>query len=360
MADVGQLIVTGIGGCFLTEQEKSFLESENIGGVILFSRNYESPAQLAELVNSVQVLRKEYPLFISVDHEGGRVIRFKNHFTQFPAMFEIARTSSPKLCYQVHKIMAEELSACGINLNFSPVCDVWTNPANKVIGDRSFGTEPDTVSKYISAAIRGMQTNNIISCAKHFPGHGSSTKDSHFDLPIIKTSFDDLWNVELVPFIKAVKSRVEMVMMAHIIVDAIESELPCSLSARAHDILRKELKYSKVIVSDDMQMKAITDHFSVEKAAVMALAAGTDLLIYRDMEQAQQALIGIKEATKVKELKNSDIEQKIERIIKCKKSYLKDYRPIYIPGIVQKINNQTSQVFLAEIMSRLTDQSTQL
>ena len=167
-SEIGQLFITGISGLSLTVEESEFLENNNIGGVILFKHNYQDPAQLAELVNSIQALRDEYPLFVSVDQEGGRVIRFKTHFTQFPSMHEIGQLDSPKLTFEVHKVLAEELKACGVNLDYSPCCDVWNNPKNKVIGDRAFGKTPDEVEKHVSAAIRGLDAGNILSCAKHF------------------------------------------------------------------------------------------------------------------------------------------------------------------------------------------------
>src|SRR5690606_20050759 len=191
--------------------------------------NFEDPAQLAELVNSIQKHRDEYPLFISVDQEGGRVVRFKNHFTQFPSMMEVANFNSPKLVYEVHEVLAKELSACGVNLIYSPSCDILTNPENKVIGDRAYGTDAETVEKFISAAIRGLQTNGILACAKHFPGHGDTTKDSHFDLPLVKKSLEELKGQEVLPFIKASKSRVEFMMMAHLMVDCLDDKLPTSL-----------------------------------------------------------------------------------------------------------------------------------
>jgi beta-N-acetylhexosaminidase len=192
MDNLGSLIITGIKGLTLNDEEKKIIQDGKLGGVILFAYNYESPSQLAELVNQIQTLRDDYPLFIAADHEGGRVQRFKKNFTHFPAMNELAKMNSPKLIFEVHQVMARELSACGVNLNFSPVCDVWSNPQNSVIGDRSFGSTVDDVEKFISAAIRGLQSFNVMACAKHFPGHGNTLKDSHYDLPLIKDSIDDL------------------------------------------------------------------------------------------------------------------------------------------------------------------------
>jgi beta-N-acetylhexosaminidase len=355
MNNLGQLVFTGLNGTTLTPEEKSFIETENIGGVILFTKNYESPAQLAELVNSIQVLRKDYPLFICTDHEGGRVVRFKTHFTQFPPMLDIALIDSPKVFFEMATIMADELLACGVNLNLAPVCDIWNNDQNKVIWDRAFGKDHDSVSKFISSVIRGFQTNGLMSCAKHFPGHGNTLKDSHFDLPIVKKSLEAIREEELQPFIKAVKARVDFVMMAHIIVDDIDPEFPCSLSEKAHEMLRSELKFKGLILSDDMQMKAITDHFGGHEAAVLAIKAGSDMIEYRDFNEAVIGYEGLKKAVKDKVLKGSDIQDKINRVVEMKKKYLSEYKPIYIPDLDKKINKRSSQVFVDDVKKKILE-----
>ncbi len=353
MSDLGQLIITGISGVILTEEEKEFIEKENIGGVILFANNYESPKQLAELVNSIQVLRKEYPLFIAVDNEGGRVFRFKQHFSQIPAAFELARLDSPKILFHITKIQAEEYFACGVNLNLAPVCDIWNNPDNKVIGDRAYGVDAENVSKCISSVIRGLQTNGVMACAKHFPGHGGTTKDSHLDLPFVKKSLEELRCEEFLPFIKAVKSRVEFAMMAHLQVDAIDTEWPTSLSPKAYGILREELKFTKLILTDDMEMKAITDRWSIEEAAVQAIGAGADIVEYRSMGCARKALEGLKEAKKTKKLKNEVIKDRFDRIMDCKKNNLSEFQPVYIPEIAKKIGRREAQVLLDEVRTKM-------
>lgn len=335
----GALVITGIKGLSLNEEEKHFIRQEKIGGVILFSHNFSDQAQLAELVNSIQALRDEWPLFISVDHEGGRVTRFKKGFTQFPAMYDVSRLDSPKLTYEIHTVMAKELSACGINLSFSPVCDIWTNPDNKVIGDRSFGTTPDEVEKHVSAAIRGLQTHGVLACPKHFPGHGDTLKDSHTDLPLIKDSLDKLRNRELVPFMKAVKSRSEMIMMAHLQVDAIDDTLPTSLSPKAYSLLRDEAKFTKIIITDDMEMKAISDRWPTGEAALTALNAGADMLIYRTMAEAEKAVEALRDALKTKKLKREVFLDKFARVEACKKENFKGYNPIYVPKITSAFNS---------------------
>lgn len=354
MKDLGQLFITGIAGKELTSEESEFIQNENIGGVIFFTHNYADPAQLGELVNEIQKLRDEYPLFICVDHEGGRVHRFKSGgFTHFPSSMDLTKQNSPKLVYEVYKAMAEELSACGINLSFGPVCDILTNSENKVIGDRSFGEDPTEVEKYVSAAIRGLQTNNVLACAKHFPGHGGTTKDSHFDLPLVKTDLETIRNRELIPFVKASKSRVEFIMMAHLMVDALNDELPTTLSKEAYDFLREELKYKKIIISDDMDMKAISDRFSYEEAAVRALEAGVDILEYRSFQSTLKAFNAVKDAIESGRLDKKLIETKIKKVNNLKRTYLSEYKPIYIPNISKNMKLSEHKLLLESVEQKL-------
>ncbi|MBL7663713.1 MAG: beta-N-acetylhexosaminidase, partial [Bacteriovoracaceae bacterium] len=333
---------------------KKFLSKENIGGVILFAKNYEGPAQLAELVNSIQQCRDEYPLFIGIDHEGGRVIRFKKNFTQFPAMEKIAKLNSPKLVYEVHRVMAQELGACGINLSFSPVCDVLRPTTTKAIGDRAFSNDPIEVEKYVSAAIRGLQTNQIMSCAKHFPGHGNTSKDSHFDLPYITQGMDEFKNIDFIPFSKASRSKVDFMMMAHLVCDAIDKDLPCSLSPKAYDLLRKELKFKRCIISDDMNMEAITKNWGFEEAAAMAIEAGCNILCYRHFTDAQKGLEGIKEKYRSKSLDKTTLEERLSQITEMKKQNLKTYNPIYIPEITDKFKAANGKELLEDIQKQFT------
>lgn len=339
MDNFGQLIITGIKGTTLDASEVEFIQNEKLGGIILFPHNFEDPAQLAELVNSIQKYRDEYPLFISVDHEGGRVMRFKKHFTQFPSMMELAKFNSPKLVFEVHEVMAKELHACGINLVFSPTCDILTNPDNKVIGDRAYGIDAETVEKFISAAIRGLQTNGVLACAKHFPGHGDTAQDSHYELPLVKTPIDILRSREMIPFIKASKSRVEFMMMGHMQVDALDEKNPTTVSPNAYEFLRTETKFTKIIITDDMEMKAIADKFSTGEAAVMALNAGTDMLMYRHMDEAAKAMSAIREAVKKRVIRKEAIIEKLGRVERCKKEYFSSYQPIYIPKIADSFNS---------------------
>lgn len=349
----GQLLFTGIEGTSLTPEEKEFIEKESVGGVIIFERNFESPAQLAELVNNIQTLRDEYPLFIGIDHEGGRVHRLKDAFTHFPAMGDLATIGSPKTIFQIHKIMADELGAVGVNVNFAPVCDVRSEITTSAIGSRAFGHDPYEVEKFISAAIRGLQTSNVLACAKHFPGHGATKKDSHLELPYITKTMDELMEKDLIPFVKSVKSRVEFMMIGHMVVDSFNKELPATLSPEVYQYLKKTMKFQKIAITDDMDMGAIINNYSYEEAAVMALKAGADMLMYRGVPSAMKALKGINEALKKKELKKDDLSVKVKKVENTKRQYFKEYRPIFIPGIANKIKSNQSQILVDQLVQKL-------
>jgi beta-N-acetylhexosaminidase len=344
----GALVISGISGLALTEGEKAFLRDEKVGGVVLGAHNFSDPAQLAELVNSIQALRDEWPLFIATNHEGGKATSFSKGFTAFPSMWDLSRYNSPKLTYEVHAVMAKELSACGVNLSFSPVCDVRTNANSKVSAERAFGESVEEVDKHVSAAIRGWQTSGVLGCAKHFPGHGDTMKDSRDELPLMKNSVMDLRAREVQPFVKAVKSRVEMVMMAHLQVDALDEKLPTSLSPKAYEFLRDETKFTKIVLTDDMELGALSRWESGE-AAVTAIQAGADMLLYGTAEGAMKAVTALREALKTKKIKKEAFLDKLARVEACKAENFKTYQPIYIPKITTAFNSQESKKALEAI-----------
>lgn len=289
---LGETFIIGFEGTKLSDDTAAFLSQAAIGGVLLFTKNYSNPHQLIELTDQIQSCRAEFPLWISVDQEGGRVQRLKDPFTILPTAQQVGALNSPKLCFELAEAMARELKAVGINLNFCPVADINTNPSNPIIGgfDRAFGSTEDAVSKIISGIVRGHVVQGIQPCVKHFPGHGDTDKDSHLDLPKVTTPLETLRNREFRPFVRAFKSRCNMVMTAHILNASIDPELPATLSKRVlQDLLRKELRYSGIIISDDLEMQAITDHFGAAEAPVRALDAGCDLLIYRTEGAARKA-----------------------------------------------------------------------
>ena len=282
---VGQLFIVGFDGYSISTEYRKFIQEYKLGGVIYFKRNVQSPAQLAELANEIQFSCRpaDYPfLFTSIDHEGGKVNRLVKPFTKFPGNDYLGDINSPKVGFEFGMVLGKELKAIGINMNYAPVVDVNSNKANPVINTRAFSDDPEICGKLGSAVCRGIQKMGVVAVAKHFPGHGDTKEDSHLALPRINKSLAEMEKMELIPFKRVFRSRVEAVMTAHILNDAIDPEYPATMSYKTiGDLLRTQMRYSKLVISDDMEMKAITDHYGAEEAAILSINAGCDLLIYR-------------------------------------------------------------------------------
>lgn len=330
---VGELILTGVTGHVLSADQAKFMRDARIGGAVYFGHNYDNPAQIAAFSNQIQDCRsashRDLPLFVAVDYEGGKVQRFRNGFTRIPDARTLAKNGTPAQVFAVAEIIAKELKAVGVNVNFCPVADINTNPANPVIGDRAFGDTEEIVSTYVTAMVRGHLTQGILPCVKHFPGHGETHLDSHFALPTVNTPLDVLKQREFKPFQKAFKSKCPLVMSAHIINPNIDPNLPGTLSAKTlKGILRQELRYSKVIVSDDLEMKAIADHFGVDDAPALALEAGCDLLCYRSETAARNAHEALMRALDTGKLKPETVFEAVARVHDLKKEMLLPFHPV--------------------------------
>ncbi len=341
---VGQLFVIGFQGFEPSDDVKKFIKDNNMGGVIFFDRNISSPAQLGDLTNELQDLRlnqNEPQLFMSIDMEGGRVARLKAPFTQWPAMNILGEIGSASLGFKFAESMGRELLAVGLNLNFSPCVDVLTNPENKVIGDRSFGKDPELVSKMSSSLVRGFLKSGVLPCVKHFPGHGDTLLDSHEDLPHIKHDMARLESVEFIPFKKAFRARTELVMTAHIILEAVDPQFPATLSPKViTDLLKNKLGYRKAVITDDMEMKAVTKHYSASQAAIAAVNAGCTMLLYcHTLETQQEAFEAVVKAVSEGQIKLSIIEKNYEQVVKIKKENLKPYVPVDVTKIAKEIGH---------------------
>jgi beta-N-acetylhexosaminidase len=275
--EVGQLLIGSLPGVTIPSELRSLAREFQLGGVILFSRNIEAPEQVAELAHDVQALAAELPLWVSVDQEGGRVARLKAPFTEWPPMAVLGRSGDVTLATRFARALAAELRAVGITLDYAPVLDIHTNPSNPVIGDRALADDAAMVGTLGAAIVRALQENGVAACGKHFPGHGDTSVDSHLELPIVEHPPDRIRRVECVPFRDAIKAQVAFMMMAHLLVPSLDEQRPASLSPRiVRDLLREELGYNGVIVTDDMEMKAISKQYAVPDAAVQAILAGCD------------------------------------------------------------------------------------
>ncbi len=322
---IGQHMLIGVSGLALTADEKKFIVENDISGVVLFGRNVKEPKQIYDLCAEIQSLRMQSPnktpLYIGIDMEGGRVARLKAPFTQWPPLKKLGDLDSPSVSFNFAKSMGQELKAVGINLDFAPCVDVFSNPKNTVIGDRAVSTDPEMVAKHASALIRGYMKADVIPCAKHFPGHGDTVIDSHEDLPVEHADLNRLNDLELVPFKKSFKSRLNMTMTAHIKFPKIDPEWPVTLSEIfLKQMMRDELRYKGLIITDDLDMKALASHYGREMIPVRALQAGADLLLYcNEPESPPRAIEGIAKAIADGKLKKSDLENTHKRILAMKK-----------------------------------------
>lgn len=261
----------------VTPEFRSLAREFQIGGVILFARNVEAPEQVAELSADVQLLAQDAPLWFSVDQEGGRVARLKAGFTRWPPMAALGRCGDEALAARFARALARELRAVGITLDYAPVLDILTNPKNTVIGDRALAEDAETAARLGVAIVNGLQAEGVAACGKHFPGHGDTALDSHFDLPLVEHPPDRLRQVEFVPFRAAIAADVAFMITAHVLVPALDEEKPATLSRRVvTDVLREELGFGGVILTDDIEMKAIAARYAIPDAAVQAIAAGCD------------------------------------------------------------------------------------
>lgn len=297
------LLCVGFEGPSVNDDLRAIL-ARGVRSVILFARNYVDRAQLAALCREIKSLGSaDAPILICVDHEGGRVQRFLKGFSPIPAMRQIgmlALQGDGELETAEHRarslghLIAGELRSCGIDMNLAPVLDVDSNPANPVIGERSFGRDPHLVARLGCAMIAALQgpPHSIAACGKHFPGHGDTSTDSHFELPRLRHDIDRLRAVELVPFIAAANSNVAAIMTSHIMFEGVDPHHPATMSQRViTGLLRGELGFDGVVITDDLEMKAIADHFGVENGAARACAAGADMLMCCHTPQRQHAMI---------------------------------------------------------------------
>lgn len=277
--DAGRVLVAGYPSGDPPASLVRALAEDALGGVILFKRNLvDGPAGAAAQIRALAVGSARTPL-VAVDQEGGRVQRLRAPLLELPPMRALGARDDVALTRRAARALGRQLAAIGINVDLAPVLDVDTNPNNPVIGDRSFGADPHLVARHGVAFARGLADAGLLACGKHFPGHGDTEKDSHFDLPALAHDLARLEAVELVPF-RAAVGEVGAVMTAHIVFRALDPDRPATLSRRViAGLLRERLGYRGLVVSDDLEMKAIADHYAIGEAVVGAIRAGCDLLL---------------------------------------------------------------------------------
>jgi beta-N-acetylhexosaminidase len=278
----GYHLILGLSGVELSDFEKSLLERLRPAGIILFERNFDFSlsydkwiSKLSNLLESIYQIIERDDLLVCIDHEGGRVCRTPAPITRFPYAHQFKGNS-----YEVAKAVATELKSIGVNLSFAPVADIHSNPINPVIGVRSFATTADKVAKFSSDYYKGLVSEGILGCAKHFPGHGDTSTDSHHDLPFLKNTLEELKTRELIPFKELIASHVDTIMTAHVLFEGIDAKNPVTLSPYfLKELLRDELKFKGVLISDDLEMAAVANRFTKPKTLEQAFVAGNDMFI---------------------------------------------------------------------------------
>lgn len=290
-ADCAGLFAVGFSGLTPSPEVRELLR-RGVGGVILFARNVESAAQVAELTGA---LKREAgrPLLTSVDQEGGRVMRLRERhgFTELPSMRALGATGDERLAGELGALVGRELRAVGLDLDYAPVVDVDTNPQNPVIGDRAFSRDPAVVARLGAALARGLQSEGVAACAKHFPGHGDTSQDSHHDLPRLPHGLARLRAVELAPFATLARAGVAAIMTAHVVFEALDGARPATMSPPVLRLLREECGFTGPVISDDLEMKAVAEHYPLAEAVVASVQAGVDLLLVCHRPEVQHAAI---------------------------------------------------------------------
>jgi len=277
--DIGQFLIGSIPDRTMPVEMRSLAKEFDLGGVILFSRNIEAPEQVAELAAESEALGRTRPAWVSVDQEGGRVARLKEPFTTWPPMATLGRAGSEgdRLAERFASALANELRAVGITLDYAPVLDINTNPKNPVIGDRALAGQAEDVARLGRVIIKALQASGVAACGKHFPGHGDTSTDSHFELPLVEHPPDRLRAIEFEPFRAAIAEKVAFIMTAHVLVPSLDELRPSTLSPKVvQALLRDELGFEGVILSDDLEMKAVSAQYPVPESAVEAIRAGCD------------------------------------------------------------------------------------
>ncbi len=309
----------GVYGTKPSRQTVNLFKSTGATGVLLLARNIISPAQTRAFVTELEQ-RLGRPLLTAIDHEGGWVLRFQSGVTAFPGNAALGRTRDPKLAYAVGRQMAAELAPLGIRMNLAPVLDVLTKTYNPGIGIRSFGSDPHMASKLGAAFIRGMQDNGMSACAKHFPGKGAATVDAHVDLPTIDLPRAVVSRTHLAPFRAACAAGVDAVMTSHMRFSAFDS-VPATFSTKiVRDVLRKELGYEGLLISDDLCMGAITKRWPVAQATLRCLDAGHDVLMIAHDQQSMVDAVELLRNSGVEESVVAAADARISRLLNCRSS----------------------------------------
>ena len=348
---VGQLLIGGFEGTEIGDQATRLVQEYQVGGLILYGRNIAGAGQLVTLTNGLKALNGDgIPLFLSIDQEGGGVDRMPPEVRRTPGAYCVGQTGSVPAAQSYGDVLAAECAAFGLNLDFAPVLDVWSNPGNTVIGQRAFSADARTVAGLGPAAARRMMDQGIIPAVKHFPGHGDTAVDSHVGLPVVDKSPEELEETELIPFRAAIQSagtdgQVPAVMVAHILLTRLDPERPASLSpAVVTGLLREELGFAGAVLTDDLTMGAVTQSYGLGEAAVLAVEAGCDiLLVCHGPDSVPAVRTALLEAAASGRITAERLDESVYRILRLKTEYALTNEPVSPPDL-EALNAQIGAV----------------
>ncbi|SDH66320.1 beta-N-acetylhexosaminidase [Desulfosporosinus hippei] len=346
---IGQLVIAGVDGYTKDNHTLELTSKYHVGGFIILGQNVENTSQLLTLTNSLKADNKKVstiPLFLGIDQEGGKINRMPNQILGTPTNKDIGKINNRSFSEQVGELLGGELKSFGMNLDFAPVLDINSNSKNPVIGDRSFGNTPQLVSDLGVATMKGIQSKKVISAVKHFPGHGDTSVDSHVGLPVVNNGLERIEQFELIPFKAAIKQNVGMVMVAHILLPKLDDSYPASMSKYIiTDLLRKQLDFNGVVITDDMTMGAITKNYDIGQAAVRSVNAGADiLLVCHDFDKETLVINALTVAAKNGSIHQNTIDESVYRILQLKQKY--ELADNTVPTVnVQNINNSIKKLF---------------
>ena len=344
---IGQMLIIALHEKEITKETINIIQKYKIGGVILYRRDYDNYSEMLEKINKLKSINREnpIPLFISIDQEGGRVNRIPYEIKNIKSANKIANTQDIYIVKQSAKIISKILKSFGIGMNYAPVLDIKRFDEDHAIGDRCFGGNKEAVSKYGVEFMIEMSNQGVLPVVKHFPGHGSTTKDSHISLPVVTKSKQELETDDMVPFKEAIENGADGIMVGHILIKDIDKKYPASLSKEIiHKYLIEKLKYKGLIITDDLKMLAVRLRYSPSKAVELAIKAGNDMVMtglgYKTIERIINNIVKKVQKGKISEV---EINKSVDKIVKIKQKY--NVNEDKVMGIdIDKINKEIEQL----------------
>ncbi|HEX6922550.1 MAG TPA: beta-N-acetylhexosaminidase, partial [Bacillales bacterium] len=330
---IGQLVMVGVDGTQPGPQARTLIQDYHVGGIILYGKNIQTTSQTVKLLNQLKKINDDagnpLPLFLSVDQEGGRVERLPNSIAELPSQGKVGKVNDPELSRRIGQMLGMELSAFGFNMDFAPVLDVVRDPETSVIGDRSFGSDPNLVSELGVSEMKGIASQDVIPVVKHFPGYGEASTNAHTGLPVAKVGMKRLKSIDWIPYKKAIANGADAVMVTHILLPNLNTDYPASMSQKViTGMLRDELGFDGVVITDDMTMGAIKKNYDLDRAAVRAVKAGADIvLVAFNHDQQISVLHALKQAVKKGEITKKQLNQSVARILRLKRKFGLSNRP---------------------------------